>query len=151
MGRGVPATGKTQKIYIQFTKKSPERIQTTCRKKKKRETGERIEKREEKAHLFAWRMLRYGRGAVCPRQARARLEPAWPSLTVLFLLARSGLFILFVLLFLACADSLEASLDPIHDPPNRGWRLRVRHALLDHLKQVGAGGGVARVVRTLGR
>src|ERR1700733_6805716 len=145
MGQGVPATGKIDKISIQFTNETSEKIQTTWIKRDwEREEG------RERAHLFAWRLLRYGRGAVCPRQASVRFEPAWPSLTVLFLLARSGLFILFVLLFLPCTDSLEASLDPIHDPPNRGWRLRVRHALLDHLEQVGAGGGVTRVVRALG-
>lgn len=118
--------------------------------KKKEDYWEKRGRKRERAHLFAWRLLRYGRGTVCPRQARGRFKPAWPSLTILFLLARSGIFIFFILLFLACANSLKASLDPIHDPPNRRWRLRVRHALLDHLKQVGACGGVARVVRALG-
>ncbi len=140
-----PCNRKNQQFFsIQLTNKSHEKRQTACRKIKE------IGKGGERAHLFARRLLRYGGGAVGPRQARARLEPARPSLTFLFLLSRSGLFVLFVLLFLACTDRLEASLDPIHDPPNRRWRLRVRHTLLDHLKQVCAGGGIARVVRALG-
>jgi hypothetical protein len=123
---------------------------------KGRKKKERLVKREGRdgkgkgrAHLFACRLLRYGRGAIGPRQARASLEPARLTLALLFLLTRSGLLILLILLLLARTNSLKARLDPIHDPPNRRWRLRVRHALLDHLEQVGAGRSVARVVRAL--
>lgn len=56
-----------QKFYIQFTNKFPEKIQTGCRKKEKKKIETGRGEREERAHLFACGLLRYGRGAVCAR------------------------------------------------------------------------------------
>jgi hypothetical protein len=53
------------------------------------------------------------------------------------------LLVLLEFLLLACADSLKARLDPVHDPTYSRWRLRVGHPLLDHLEEVCAGSCIA--------
>jgi hypothetical protein len=138
---------------------TPEKAQNQEREKREREGRERKGKGRE-AHLFAWSLLRYGRGAIGPWQGSTSLEPARLTrlslvalaLALLFPPTRRALLILLLLLLLARTNSLKARLDPIHDPSNRRLRLRarrVRHALLDHLHQVGARRRVARVVRAL--
>ena len=142
------------------------RESTEPRKRREREGGKGKEEKGTRkgkgreAHLFAWSLLRYGRGAIGPWQGSTSLEPARLTrlslvalaLALLFPPTRRALLVLLVLLLLARTNSLKARLDPIHDPSNRRLRLRarrVRHALLDHLHQVGARRRVARVVRAL--
>lgn len=98
------------------------------------------------SHLLAGRLLRYRRGAIWPRERGARTKLG--GLAAVFLTRVLLVFLVFLLL--SRTNRFEACLDPVHNPPDGGWRLRVRHTLLDHLEQVGARRSVARVVRALG-
>ena len=97
------------------------------------------------SYLLAGRLLRYRRGAIWPRECGTRTKLG--SLATVFLTRVLLVFLVFLLL--TRTDRFEACLDPVHNPSNGGWCLRVGHTLLDHLKQVGARRGVARVVRAL--